>query len=105
MLFTPDGPALWCPVYKYFEYICYLHRTVRREGPIKFSLRRRIDVRRLNFLIENYAGLYTGRVVGSYVVDLLDLNGTTSSNGKSDFYKTELELKYGFWNFNFFLDW
>ena len=24
---------------------------------------------------------------------------------KSDSYKMELELKYGFWNFNFFLDW
>ena len=35
---------------------------------------------------------------GSYVVDLLD------PNGKSDFYKMELELKYGFWNFNCFLD-
>ena len=35
--------------------------------------------------------------LGSYVVNLL------VPNGKSDFYKMELELKYGFWNFNFFL--
>ena len=33
---------------------------------------------------------------GSYVVNLLD------PNGKSDSYKMELELNYGFWNFNFF---
>ena len=25
--------------------------------------------------------------------------------GKPDSYKMELKLKYGFWNFNFFLDW
>ena len=31
--------------------------------------------------------------------------GRNSPNGKSDSYKMELELKYGFWNFNFFLDW
>ena len=41
---------------------------------------------------------------GSYVVNLLDPNGKSFQNGKSDSYKMELELKYGFWNFNFFLD-
>ena len=41
---------------------------------------------------------------GSYVVNLLDPNGKKLPYGKSDSYKMELELKYGFWNFNFFLD-
>ena len=31
--------------------------------------------------------------------------GRNFPNGKSDFNKMKLELKYGFWNFNSFLDW